>query len=172
MPSNLTALAALASRTVIAVASMDDASTDGWGTAKRGVARLLGRGDSERQLLAERQLDKTRDKLRAAAGQERKQARADLEACWRDRLGRLLKEHPDVADGLRRLVDQIRKACKREQRRDALQPIPTILSWYKANAVAGTLLAAGFVAPRATSSPGATLPRPWGSCSTRGWPPS
>jgi hypothetical protein len=145
MPSDLTALAALASRTIVAAASTDDVSADEWGTAKRGVARLLGRGDPERQLRTERQLDQTCDQLRAAAGQEREKRTRAEEAAWRDRLEHLLKEHPDVADGLRQQVDQIRKASKHAQWRDALQPIPRILRWYKDNAVAGILLAAGFV---------------------------
>lgn len=145
MPSDLTALAALASQTVVAAASTDDASTDEWGTAKRGVARLIGRGDPERQLRAERRLDQTRDQLQAAAGQEREKRTRAEEAAWRDRLEHLLKEHPDVADGLRQQVDQIRKAGEHAQWRDALQPIPRILRWYKDNAVAGILLAAGFV---------------------------
>jgi hypothetical protein len=145
MPSDLTALAALASRTVVAAASADDASSDEWGAAKRGVARLLGRGDPERQLRTERQLDQTRDQLQAAAGQEREKRTRAEEAAWRDRLEHLLMEHPDVADGLRQQVDQIRKASKHAQWRDALQPIPRILRWYKDNAVAGILLAAGFV---------------------------
>jgi hypothetical protein len=39
----------------------------------------------------------------------------------------------------------VEKARKRERWRDALQPLPTIFDWYKANAVAGTLLAAAFL---------------------------
>jgi hypothetical protein len=152
MPLDLSASATLASRAVVAAAL-----TDAWGTTKRGVARLLGCGDPYRERLAERRLDQTRDQLRAAPGQELEQARADLEAVWRTRLADLLEEHPEVADELRVLVDRIQaeppagtaaaaeKARKRKQWRYALQPLPKIFDWYKANAVAGTLLAAGFV---------------------------
>jgi hypothetical protein len=148
MPSDLTALAASASRTVLAAASTDDASTVEWETAKRGVAALLGRGDRKQERRAERWLDQTRDQLQAASGRDLKQARADLEVVWRTRLGDLLEEDPDAADELRRLVHQVKAELpdsKRKPWRDALQPIPTILRLYKANAVAGTLLAAGFV---------------------------
>lgn len=99
MPSDLTALAVLAGQTVVAAAS-----TDEWGTTKQGVARLLGRGDQKREQLAERRLDQTRDQLQAAPGQELEQARADLEAVWRTRLGDLLEEHPEKAGELRVLV--------------------------------------------------------------------
>jgi hypothetical protein len=49
----LVLLASLAGRTVVA------AVTDAWGMAKRGFARLLGRGDAGRKELAERRLEQT-----------------------------------------------------------------------------------------------------------------
>lgn len=145
MPSDLTALA---SRTVVAAASTDDASTKVWERAKRGVARLLGRGDQVRERWAERRLDQTRDQLHDASGHELKQARADLEAFWRTRLGELLEEHPGAAGELRALVHQVQAELPDSERkpwRDALQPIPTVIGWYRANVFAGFLLAAGFV---------------------------
>jgi hypothetical protein len=151
MPSDLTALAKRASHTVVAAASTDDTSADEWGTAQRGVAGLLGRDDPGKTSAASRRLDQTRDKLQAASGHELNQARADLEAVWLTRLGDLLDEDPDAADVLRPLLEQIQatlpdqQASKHAQWRDALQPIPRILRWYKDNAVAGILLAAGFV---------------------------
>lgn len=98
----LVALALLAAQTVVAAAS-----TDAWGAAKRGVARLLGRGDPERERLAEQRLDQARDQLVAAPGQHLDRVRADLVAVWRTRLADLLEEDPDVAGDLRALVDQI-----------------------------------------------------------------
>jgi hypothetical protein len=97
------ALAALAGRTVVAAAS-----TDAWETAKRGIARLLGRGDPERQRQAEQRLDQTRDQLRSAPGPELEQACASLAAAWQARIFTLLEEHPDIADDLQALVGQIR----------------------------------------------------------------
>lgn len=150
-PSDRVALSASAARMVVAAASADPR-----GEATHEVAQLLGRADPDRQLLAELLLDQTRDQLKATAGQERQRARAALEAVWRAELTDLV-ESPEKACELRALVAQIRseldvamkaarkKACKREQWRDALQPLPRIFDWYKANAIAGTLLAAGFV---------------------------
>jgi hypothetical protein len=122
----------------------------------RGQLRAAAVQELERELLVGQQLDHLRDhlrdQLRATAVQELEQARTSLVAVWRTRLADLLEKHPDVAHELQEWVDQTRaaqiraeKACKRKQWRDALQPIPTILGWYKANAVAGTLIAAGFV---------------------------
>jgi hypothetical protein len=149
MPSDLTALAARASRTLVAAAAADDAAADEWETAQRGITELLVLGDWDRERRARRWLDQTRDQLQAASGRKLLQARADLELVWRTRLGDLLEEHPDAEVGLRRLVDQITaELADRKERKpwpDALQPFPKILGWYKKNAFAGILLAAGFV---------------------------
>lgn len=50
---------------------------------------------------------------------------------------------PDIAPAVS--FSAVEKIRKRERWRDALQPLPTIFDWYKANAVAGTLLAAAFL---------------------------
>lgn len=70
------------------------------------MARLLGRGDPQREQLAGQQLDQTRDQLRAASGQE--QAQASLEAVWQARLFSLLEAQPDSAADLLALVEQAR----------------------------------------------------------------
>jgi hypothetical protein len=103
---DLIALAAMAAGWVVASAATPDA----WGVAKRGVARLLGRGDPERERLAEGRLDQTREELQTTDGQGREQARARLEAAWQARLADLLEEHPDAAGDLKAVVDEIRAA--------------------------------------------------------------
>jgi len=155
MPEDPITLPASAARMVVAAAATDPSEASN--AARRGVSRLLGRGDAERQLLAELQLDQTRDELQATAGQEREQARAALEAVWRTQLADLLAEDQERVRELQDLVDQLKeklhdgmveaakKARKRNQWRDALQPLPMVLDWYKVNAFAGILLAAGFV---------------------------
>ena len=155
MPRDPLALSAWAAQMVVAAASTDPSEASE--AAKQAVPPLLGPGNPKRQLLAELQLDQTRDQLRATAGQEREQARAALEAVWRAQLADLLAKHGERARELRDLVDQLQqklhdgmveageKACKRKQWRDALQPLPRILDWYKVNAFADILLAAGFV---------------------------
>jgi hypothetical protein len=97
-----TVLAVLAAQTVVAAAS-----TDAWGMAKRGVARLFGRGDPERERLAEQRLDQTQAQLQAAPGKDLELARAGLESAWRTRLVDLLEEYPDAAGDLQALVEQI-----------------------------------------------------------------
>jgi len=145
MPSDLTALA---SRMVVAAASTDDASADVWQMARRGVAGLLGGGDQLREQWAGRRLDQTRDQLQDASGHELKQVRADLEAFWRTRLADLLEQDPGADAKLRDLLGQVKVELPGSDRttwRDALQPIPTVIGWYRANVFAGILLAAGFV---------------------------
>jgi hypothetical protein len=150
------ALSASAARMVVAAASTDP--SEAAEAARQEVPGLLGRGDRERELLVGLQLDQTRDQLQAMAGLEREQARAALEAVWRAQLADLLEEHgEETARGLQELVDQLKrklhsamveaggKARTRKQWRDALRPLPGVVDWYKVNAFAGILLAAGFV---------------------------
>jgi hypothetical protein len=103
MVAEALALALLASQTVVAAAS-----TDAWDLAKRGFARLLGRGDAERAAAAERRLDGMAEELAGAAPDELGQARAEQERAWQTRLADLLEEHPDAAAELRALVEEVR----------------------------------------------------------------
>ncbi len=150
------ALSALAARMVVAAASTDPSEASE--VAKQEVPQLLGHGDGERELLVGLQLDQTRDQLQATAGLEREQARTALEAVWRAQLADLLEGHgEETARCLQDLVGKLRqelndsmaeareKARTRKQWRDALRPLPGVLDWYKVNAFAGILLAAGFV---------------------------
>ena len=98
-------LAALAGNTVVTAAT-----TDAWEAAKRGFARLLGRGDPKQEQLAERRLAQTREQLAAAQGQDLEQARAALAERWAGRLADLLEEDPGAEAGLRVLVQQIQAA--------------------------------------------------------------
>jgi hypothetical protein len=151
-----TALSASAARMVVAAVSTDPSQASD--TVKKEVPHLLGGGDRERELLAEMQLDQTRNQLQAAAGMERERARAAQEAVWRTQLADLLEEHDEKTAGdLRTMVDQLQKelrggmveaaekARKRKQWRKALHPLSEVFDWYKVNAFAGILLAAGFV---------------------------
>jgi hypothetical protein len=98
----LLSLASLAGQTVVTAAV-----TDAWGTAKRGFARLLGRGDPARTELAERRLEQTHDQLTGVPAADLAQARSQLEATWQTRLLDLLEEHPEVAADLQALVEQV-----------------------------------------------------------------
>jgi hypothetical protein len=102
---DLMALAALAGNTVVAAAT-----TDVWEAARRGFARLLGRGDPDRTKMAERRLAETREQLSSAEGQDLEQIRAVLAERWAGRLADLLEEHPDAEADLGALVQEIQAA--------------------------------------------------------------
>jgi hypothetical protein len=98
----LVALASLAGNTVVAAAT-----TDAWEAARRGFARLVGRGDPKRTQLVERRLAETHEQLTGVAGGALEQARATLAERWAGRLADLLEEDPDVETDLRALVEEI-----------------------------------------------------------------
>ncbi len=98
----LMALATLAGNTVVTAAV-----TDAWEAARKGFARLLGRGDPDKTKLAEQRLAETHDQLAAATGADLERTRAALEAQWVTRLTDLLEEDPGVEADLRALVQQI-----------------------------------------------------------------
>jgi hypothetical protein len=102
LAESLAALAALAGNTVVAAAT-----TDAWEAARRGFARLLGRGDPDRTKMAEQRLAEAREQLTGAEGKDLERARAALAERWAGRLADLLEEHPDVQADLRALVREI-----------------------------------------------------------------
>lgn len=73
----LLALASVAGQTVVTAAA-----TDAWATAKRGFARLFGRGGQDRAGLAERRLEQTREELNAVPAAELEAVQAQLVAAW------------------------------------------------------------------------------------------
>jgi hypothetical protein len=105
LEGTLMALAALAGNTVVVAAT-----TDAWEAARRGFARLLGRGDPDRTKMAERRLAETHEQLTGATGQDLEQARAALAERWAGRLADLLEEHPNAEADLRALVQEIQAA--------------------------------------------------------------
>ncbi|WP_327105990.1 hypothetical protein [Nonomuraea glycinis] len=96
------ALAALAAAGGTALVSA--MSTDAWTSAKQGFARLLGRGGPERQEVAERRLERSRQELAGATSREPERARVEQEAAWRLRLSDLLEDDPAAEAELRVLV--------------------------------------------------------------------
>jgi hypothetical protein len=98
----LIALAALAGNTVVTAAV-----TDAWESARKGFARLLGRGDPAKTKLAEERLAETHDQLTQATGTDLEPVRAALEAQWVTRMRDLLEEDPGVEADLRALVQEI-----------------------------------------------------------------
>ena len=98
----LIALAALAGNTVVTVAV-----TDTWEAARKGFARLLGRGDPDKTNAAELRLEETHDQLTQATGGDLERVRAALEAQWVTRMRDLLEEDPGAEADLRTLVQEI-----------------------------------------------------------------
>ena len=105
LAEGLMALASLAGQTVVKAAA-----TDAWEAARRGVARLLGRGDPKQEELAEQRLEQTREQLTGPEGTDLDQARSALAAQWATRLADLLEEDPYAEADLRALVNEIQRA--------------------------------------------------------------
>lgn len=101
---DLSALALLAAQTIVTAAS-----TDAWGATKRGISRLLGRGDIASEQAAERRLDQVHKELAALpAGSARAEVEGRLVGDWKVRLADLLDDHPETADELSALVESVR----------------------------------------------------------------
>jgi len=99
----LVALAQVAGQTVVAAAT-----TDAWEKAKRGFARLLGRGDAGKTEAAADRLESTRVRLDEVTGADLERVRGELAAAWQVRLADLLEDDPGLAGELQELVDQVR----------------------------------------------------------------
>jgi hypothetical protein len=82
-------------------------ATDAWQTARSGFAKLLGRGDRQKQELADRRLDEAAAQVAQAGHDNQDRVRGELLAAWQVRLQDLLEEHPDAMDELRILTAQV-----------------------------------------------------------------
>jgi hypothetical protein len=80
---------------------------DGWSATKVGFARLLGRGNAAREQSAAEKLEQTRTDV--VTGRD-EPTMAAARAVWTARLVDLLEEQPQVAEGLRVLVEQVNAA--------------------------------------------------------------
>ncbi|WP_338933179.1 hypothetical protein WEB32_34320 [Streptomyces netropsis] len=89
-------------------------ATDTWQATRNGVARLLGRRDQAQEAAVEAQLDSNAALVAGAEDAER--ARQVLVPVWQLQLGQFLQQHPDAADELKGLIDQIRGALPQAQK--------------------------------------------------------
>jgi hypothetical protein len=105
LAETLIALAGVAGNTVVAAAT-----TDAWEAARRGFARLLGRGDLKQERLVEQRLAETHEQLSGAVGADLEQIQVALAERWAGRLADLLEEYPDAEADLRALVQQVQAA--------------------------------------------------------------
>lgn len=101
MEAELLALAGTAASALVGAVAKD-----AWSAAKKGTARLLGRGDQAREAAVEGQLERTRAAVESA-GADSEAVRGRQEAVWAGRLEDLLIERPGAADELRTLVREI-----------------------------------------------------------------
>lgn len=91
-------------------ALVEAAATDAWAKTKERVARLLGRGDEQRAGVVEARLERTRTELMPLTGVELERAREVRAAEWATRLQDVLEEHPESADELRDVLEELRAA--------------------------------------------------------------
>ncbi|GAA3776835.1 hypothetical protein GCM10022403_009510 [Streptomyces coacervatus] len=85
--------------------------TDAWEQAKQRVVRLFAHGGEADTVAGE--LEESRNTLVTATGTADEEGlTSDLTASLRFSLRRLLEQHPDAADELRRLVDEFAPAAQ------------------------------------------------------------
>ncbi|MCX4909554.1 hypothetical protein [Streptomyces sp. NBC_00878] len=100
MDAELTALAAAG-----ATALVQQMVTDGWENVRDRVVALFSRGRDEEAVVGE--LEESRTDLVAALDVEDGEAAADVQASWRTRLRRTLRDNPAAAAELRALLDEL-----------------------------------------------------------------
>jgi hypothetical protein len=82
-------------------------ATDAWQAARVEFAKLFGRGDRQKQELADRRLDQAAAQVTQADHDNQDRIRGELLAAWQVRLQDLLDEHPDLEEELRTLTAQV-----------------------------------------------------------------
>jgi hypothetical protein len=83
------------------------AATEAWELARSGFARLLGRGDQEREAIVARRLDALASEVEQSPIEQRDELRQRLLPAWQTRLADLIEENPAAADALRNLRDEL-----------------------------------------------------------------
>ncbi|GAB2963440.1 hypothetical protein GCM10023080_025290 [Streptomyces pseudoechinosporeus] len=100
MDAELTALAAAG-----ATALVQQMVTDGWVNVRDRVVAFFSRGSEEEVI--EGELEESRAELAAAWAAEDEEAAADVQASWRSRLRRTLRDNPEAVAELRALLDEL-----------------------------------------------------------------
>ena len=91
------------------------AATDAWSYARTEFARLLGRGDSQREEIAARKLDGLAREIEQAEPAQRDEIRARRQAAWQVRLEDLVEDDTAVANDLAAVVERLRELLPAEQ---------------------------------------------------------
>ncbi|MFI6976965.1 hypothetical protein ACIBSV_00090 [Embleya sp. NPDC050154] len=84
--------------------------SESWAQARARIATLFGHGDPARETEIEEDLELSQRELIVARDTGDDLVAADIEAEWRTRLRRLLREDPVVAAELRALLDELAPA--------------------------------------------------------------
>ncbi len=102
MDPEITALAGSAGTTMVTLMA-----TDAWQRARDGMVALWRRVHPDRADAVRAELDATRSDLLAARGTGDSLSEEELRGEWQGRLRRLLIAEPQIADELRRLLDEL-----------------------------------------------------------------
>ena len=105
-------LSSLASTAATAVVQL--LTTESWERLKSALGTLWSRSHPGREAALELQLDDSRAEV-MAAGDDVEQVRAELAAEWQGRLRRLLAADPEIADELRRVLNEQLSPALQEQ---------------------------------------------------------
>ncbi|NYI03587.1 hypothetical protein [Allostreptomyces psammosilenae] len=102
-PVTVAGLASAASTALVAAMV-----TDGWQRATGSIAGLWRRARPEQAEVVEAELVETREEMVRAreAGEDVEEARQEAVDEWQGRLRRLLRQHPELAAELRRVLDE------------------------------------------------------------------
>ncbi|WP_338696617.1 hypothetical protein V2W30_14140 [Streptomyces sp. Q6] len=102
MDPEIVALASSAGTTIVTLVA-----TDAWERVRNGITSLWRREHAERAEAVAAELDVTREELLAASQASDQDVEAELQAEWQGRIRRLLVARPEVAEELRRLLDEL-----------------------------------------------------------------
>ncbi|WP_420033311.1 hypothetical protein ACN2WE_12245 [Streptomyces sp. cg28] len=102
MDPEMAALAGTAGTTLVTMLT-----TEAWQRARDGIASLWRRAEPDRAEGISAELDVTRADLLAAQAGGDLESRDELDTEWRGRIRRLLVTHPEEAEALRTLIDEL-----------------------------------------------------------------
>jgi adenosylhomocysteine nucleosidase len=105
-----------------AIALVGTMATSAFPPARAGIARLFGRLGPAHERAAVTQLDADGELVADAEDDERDDVRQELALAWRRRLARPLRDDPDAAQELRRLLVEL-QAVLTEERRQWVQTV-------------------------------------------------
>ncbi|MFE6083638.1 hypothetical protein [Streptomyces virginiae] len=92
-------------------------ATDTWTQAKAAIAGIWGRFRPDRVAVVEQDLDELRLEVLATREHNDTATRDALAADWQQQLARLLRQNPDLADDLQRVLDDVLTPSLAEEER-------------------------------------------------------